>query len=71
MSAAGGGFPSSGRWGEAEARESERDTDGGAREAEEREREREGESESEREKKRAGGSRYIRRGGGFLFLRFS
>ena len=50
MSAAEGGFPSSGRWGEAAARESERDTDGG-RERQKRERERERGREREREKK--------------------
>ena len=54
MSAAEGGFPSSGRWGKTAARESERDTYGG-RERQKRERE----SESEREKKRARGARYI------------
>ena len=54
MSAAEGGFPSSGRWGKTAARESERDTYGG-REGQKRERE----SESEREKKRARGARYI------------
>ena len=43
MSAAEGGFPSSGRWGKTAARESERDTYGG-RERQKRERERERES---------------------------
>ena len=51
MSAAEGGFPSSGRWGKTAARESERDTYGG-RERQKRERERESLREREREKKK-------------------
>ena len=47
MSAAEGGFPSSGRWGKTAARESERDTYGG-RERQKRERESEREKKSER-----------------------
>ena len=59
MSAAEGGFPSSGRWGKTAARESERDTYGG-RERQKRERERESLRERERKKKkRARGARYI------------
>ena len=46
MSAAEGGFPSSGRWGKTAARESERDTYGG-RERQKRERERERKKERE------------------------
>ena len=52
MSAAEGGFPSSGRWGKTAARESERDTYGG-RERQKRERER-GRETGERKKEREG-----------------
>ena len=55
MSAAEGGFPSSGRWGKTAARESERDTYGGR---ERQKRERESERAKERKKEREEGDIY-------------